>query len=107
MSECHLHEQRDALQKQLAELESVFEGREVEFEGVVTRLKQAQRDCNEAKIEIVRLVTELKNAENQRNSMDSKVHSYMKVAITKALMKNIMYEQYPLVNSFVFGCHDY
>ena len=77
MSECHLHEQRDTLQKELAELESALEGREAEFEGVVTRLEEAQRDCNEAKMEIMRLVGELKNVENQRNSMDSKVATYV------------------------------
>lgn len=85
MSESHLHDQRDALQKQLAELESVFQGREAEFEGVVTKLEEAQGDCNEAKIEIVRLVAELKNAENQRNSMDSKVHSYVHMKVARMM----------------------
>lgn len=63
----------DLLQKQLADLEAALQSREEEFVGVVSRLENAERECNECNVDIVKLTTELKNAEEQRNSMDCQV----------------------------------
>lgn len=73
MSECHLQDQCGLLQKQLLDLEATLESQDAEFVGVVSRLESSQKEHNECRLEIVQLTAELKNAEDQRNSMDSQV----------------------------------
>ena len=73
VSECHLQDQCDLLQKQLLDLEAAMGRREEEFVGVVSKLENTQRECNESKVEVVHLTADLKTLEDQRNAMDSQV----------------------------------
>lgn len=54
-------------------MEQVLSGREVELEGAVRTLEGMERERNESRVEMVQLRANLKNAEDQKNSLDSKV----------------------------------
>lgn len=65
--QCHIFQQR------LIELEALLEGRETELEAVIRRLESAEGACNEGNMEIVQLRADLKGAQEQKDSMDTKV----------------------------------
>ena len=61
------------MQHQVAELEAALIGREEELEGMAGKLGIVEKESNEGKMEIVKLNANLKSAEDQKSSLDSKV----------------------------------
>lgn len=73
LSECRLQDQCHLLQQRLVELEAGLDVREGELEGVVRKLESAEKTCNEGNVEIVQLRADLKNTQEKKDALDSKV----------------------------------
>ncbi len=73
LSEAKFREQCGVLERQLSELVSVIERRELEFNELVKKLEATEKECTDGKVSSVQLKADLKYAEEQKRSLEEKV----------------------------------